>query len=194
MNETRIGIIRSVISGGSLLDVGCGRGYFVKTASNNGFEAMGIDLSERAVEYGRRRLGVDAEASSPETLLQAGRTFNAVTLWHSLEHFDDPLGTLKTIRSLLSDGGLCVIEVPNLNSLKFILSRRKWEGGNHPLYHRTFFTPKTLGMILENSHFSGVRRIRPDYPASGIGRMKKAVKAGLNRLGLDSFLDFFAFR
>jgi len=194
MNETRILMIRSIKSGGALLDVGCGRGYFAKTASDRGFAASGIDLSEKAVKYASGQLGVNAETFGLKTLRQKGRTFDVITLWHSLEHFEDPVGTLKTIRSLLADGGLCLIEVPNLHSLKFILSRGKWEGGNHPLYHRTFFTGTTLRMVLEEAGFSGIRRILLNCPVSGRSRVVSAVKCELNRLGLDSFLDFISLK
>jgi ubiquinone/menaquinone biosynthesis C-methylase UbiE len=194
MNKTRIHMIRSVKPGGALLDVGCGRGYFVKTASDGGFDAMGIDLSGKAVRYARETLGVSAETAGVETLLSQGRTFDVVTLWHALEHFDDPVTALKAVRFLLSEGGVCVIEVPNLNSLKFILSGGKWEGGNHPLYHRTFFTGATLKRVLEKAVFSDIRRIRPNYPVSGKNQVLTALKMILNIAGIDSFLDFIAFK
>jgi 2-polyprenyl-3-methyl-5-hydroxy-6-metoxy-1,4-benzoquinol methylase len=194
MNETRIRMIRSVKSGGTLLDVGCGRGYFVKTASDGGFDAMGIDLSEKAVRYARETFKVTADTASMETLLRSGRTFEVVTLWHALEHFDDPISALTIVRSLLSEGGICVIEVPNLNSLKFILSGAKWEGGNHPLYHRTFFTVSTLRRVLEKAGFSSIRRIQLNYSFPGRNRFLSASKVILNLAGLDSFLDFIAFK
>jgi SAM-dependent methyltransferase len=194
MNESRIRLVRSVKSGGALLDVGCGRGYFIKTASDRGFAATGIDLSEKAVEYARRQLNVNAETCGLETLPQTGRTFDVITLWHSLEHFIDPGTALKTIRSLLSEGGLCLIEVPNLHSLKFILSGGKWMGGNHPLYHRTFFTGASLRMVLVKADFSNIHRIQLNYPIPGRNRVLSTSKQILNLAGLDSFLDFIAFK
>jgi SAM-dependent methyltransferase len=194
MNEIRVRMIRSVKPGGALLDIGCGRGYFIRTASDQGFNATGTDLSERAVEYARRELGVNAETLSLEALAQTGRAYEVITFWHSLEHFDDPVTALKAVRSLLSEGGLCAIEVPNLHSLKFILSKRKWEGGNHPLHHRTFFTGATLRMALEKADFSGIDRIRLDYHVPGRNPVMNTTKKILNRLGLDSFLDLIAFK
>jgi SAM-dependent methyltransferase len=190
MNETRIRMVRSVKREAALLDVGCGRGYFVKTASDAGYDAMGIDLSEKAVRYARETFSVSANTASMEVLMRQGKRYDVITLWHVLEHFDDPITGLKNVRSLLSEGGICMIEVPNLNSLKFILSGGKWEGGNHPLYHKTFFTGATLRMVLEKAGFSGVRRVRLDYPIPGKNRVLSAGKAFLNRMGLDSFLDF----
>jgi SAM-dependent methyltransferase len=194
INETRIQMIRSVKREAALLDVGCGRGYFVKTALDRGFEAMGIDLSERAVRYARETFKVSADTAGMETLLCLGKTFDVVTLWHALEHFDGPISALTTVRSLLSEGGMCVIEVPNLKSLKFFLSNGKWEGGNHPLYHRTFFTGATLRMVLEKAGFSKIHRIRLDYPVPGRNRVLSTGKTILNRVGLDSFLDFIAIK
>jgi len=164
----------------------------VKTASDAGFNATGIDLSEKAVRYARETFKVNADTAGLETLLRSGRAFDVVTLWHALEHFDDPLTVLKAVRSLLSEGGVCVVEVPNLHSLKFILSGGKWEGGNHPLYHRTFFTGPTLRMVLEKAGFSKIQRIRLDYPVPGRNRMLSAGKVVLNRAGLDSFLACIA--
>jgi SAM-dependent methyltransferase len=192
MNETRIRMVRSVKREAALLDVGCGRGYFVKTASDAGYDAMGIDLSEKAVRYARETFSVSANTASMEVLMRQGKRFDVITLWHVLEHFDDPISALKTVRSLLSDGGVCVIEVPNLNSLKFILSGGKWEGGNHPLYHRTFFTGATLRMVLEKAGFSGARRVRLDYHVPGRNRGVSVGKMILNHAGVDSFINFVA--
>jgi SAM-dependent methyltransferase len=190
LNDERIRVLRRFCPTGNLLDVGCGRGYFVKTASEWGFDAMGIDASGTAVRYAGKELGVRAEHQDLDGLVRTGKRFDAVTLWHVLEHFTDPVGELRRIRSLLKEGGFCLVETPNLNSLKFMLSRRKWRGGNHPLYHRTFFTSKTLRKTLERAGYAGVLQIRVDYPSSGRKRTLSIIKRMLNRLDLDSFIDY----
>jgi len=39
--------------------------------------------------------------------------FDVITLFHVLEHFDDPRAVLKQLKSMLAKGGIIVIEVPN---------------------------------------------------------------------------------
>lgn len=128
INRQRIALIRKLAPAGRLLDVGCGRGFFLKTASSAGYLASGVDVSERAVVYARTVARVDASTDSLQSLAARGKQFDVVTAWHVLEHFTDPLGELRVIRTLLVDGGLLVVEVPNLRSLRFTLARHKWRG------------------------------------------------------------------
>lgn len=72
MNRFRMRLILSIKPKGRLLDVGCGRGFFLKTASDSGFDARGIDLSEKAVRYARERLRVNAETADLESLVRSG--------------------------------------------------------------------------------------------------------------------------
>jgi 2-polyprenyl-3-methyl-5-hydroxy-6-metoxy-1,4-benzoquinol methylase len=134
-------------------------------------------------------MGVDARAETLETLAARGEAFDVATLWHVLEHFLDPFGALKQIRTMLRPGGLIVIEVPNLHSAKFVLARHKWEGGNHPLYHRTFFTSRTLTRALREAGFSDVRRQRWSYAVPGRSGMFERAKRALDVVGWDAFLD-----
>ncbi len=194
INEQRIRRIKRLKPTGRLLDVGCGRGYFVKTANEHSYASVGIDVSARAVAYASREFGVRADVLSTEEMAGSGERYDVVTLWHVLEHFIEPYEALAHVRTVLKDDGICVIEVPNLHSLKFIISKSKWEGGNHPLYHRTFFTPATLRDALIQSGFSRVRRVRWSYHVRGRSAPYEWLKHLLDLVGMDAFLDFVAWR
>ncbi len=192
INNRRVQVLKQLVPGGKLLDVGCGRGYFLKLAGEGGYDAEGIDVSETAAHYAREKMGVNARRLDAHELARSGARYDAITAWHVLEHFQDPGEILSTLRGLLAEGGLCFLEVPNLRSLKFMLARDKWQGGNHPRYHRTFFTGSTLGAMLRQSGFSSVARIRLSYRIPGRSRAYEQMKALLNLLSLDAFLDFAA--
>ena len=194
INEQRIARIKLLKPGSTLLDVGCGRGEFLKTAREHGYQACGIDASERAVSYARQEFGLSAEVRSLREMAVSGEQFDVVTLWHVLEHFTEPYEALRQIRHLLKGDGICAIEVPNLYSIKFVLSRAKWEGGNHPLYHRTFFTAATLRDGLRRVGFSRVHRVRWSYHVPGRSGLYELLKRSLNVVGLDAFLDFVAWK
>jgi 2-polyprenyl-3-methyl-5-hydroxy-6-metoxy-1,4-benzoquinol methylase len=194
INEQRIARVRKAVPSGRLLDVGCGRGYFLETARRHGYAVRGIDISERAAAFARRTFGVAATTETPQELWVRGERYDLITLWHVLEHFADPLPALRMLHGLLADGGACFIEVPNLNSLKFRLARRKWTGGNHPRYHRTFFTRRTLRHMLEAAGFAPVHRLQLSYRLPDQSTAYTAAKRVLNVAALDAFLDFVAWK
>jgi len=194
LNIQRAARIRDIKPSGRLLDVGCGRGNFLATAREHGFDVHGIDISDRAVAYARKEFNLKVDVATLDELARNKNRFDVITLWHVLEHFVDPFKHLLQVRSLLNEGGICVIEVPNLNSLKFRIAGNKWHGGNHPLYHRTFFSMGTLRNALVKTGFSEVRRLRLTYRIPGRSKIYEGFKAALNIVGMDAFLAFVARR
>lgn len=190
INRQRVSRLSGLIPEGELLDIGCGKGQFLWNASQAGYDVHGLDVSARAVAYARERFGVSAEVGTLDMMVSSGRQFDVVTLWHVLEHFTDPFQALRSIHALLREGGVCVIEVPNLYSLKFMLSRSKWEGGNHPLYHRTFFSAATLGRAIRKAGFRNVRRKRWSYTLPERSGTFEVSKRALDLIAMDAFLDF----
>jgi SAM-dependent methyltransferase len=194
INSQRVDALEARKSAGTVLDVGCGRGYFLATARHRGFDVLGIDVTERPVDYARRAFRVPAAVRTLDGILADGRRFDAVTLWHVLEHFEDPFAALREVRALLNADGVCLVEVPNLNSLKFLLARQKWEGGNHPLYHRTFFTAHTLKRAFVEAGFAKVERLQLSYRIPNRSPAYEAFKRALNVFALDAFLTVAAWR
>jgi 2-polyprenyl-3-methyl-5-hydroxy-6-metoxy-1,4-benzoquinol methylase len=194
INEQRLLQLQTIKSGGTLLDIGCGLGFFLKSAAEQNYNVYGSDISNNALSFAQKEFSVRCERKSIEELLAEHRTFDIVTLWHVLEHFLDPVVELKKIRLLLNDGGVCIIEVPNLHSVEFTLSRKKWKGGNHPLYHRTFFTARTLEDTVQRSGFKTARRLKLSYHIPNKSVFHFAVKKLFNKVAMDGFLDYAAFK
>jgi SAM-dependent methyltransferase len=190
LNAQRIKVLKRLQPKGTLLDIGCGYGFFLKSAVEAGYFVQGIDISKHAVEFANNSLNVPATVSAIHELLNNGQQYHIVTLWHVLEHFPDPYLALRTVRNLLLEDGICILEVPNLHSLKFVLARNKWSGGNHPLYHRTFFTKPTLQRALEETGFSRIARLQLSYTLSGRSILYESIKKGLNVIACDAFLAY----
>lgn len=104
--------IRAHLRGASarMLDVGCGKGFFVKAAGDAGFCAEGIDLSDTAVAFARDALGVRAACGRIEEGSATLGKFDAVTFWATIEHLPDPEGTLRAIHAVLKPGGLLFLD------------------------------------------------------------------------------------
>ena len=102
---------------GRLLDVGTGLGFFLAQARREGWEAEGLELSDKVAQYARRTLQLPVHVGTLESVsLQTGR-YDVMTLWDALEHFQNPKSSLLRIRELLVPGGMVVIRTPVCDSL-----------------------------------------------------------------------------
>jgi len=98
-----------------ILDVGCGHGYFLDMASQNGWQPTGIEVVEDAVKSAQVNLGVDniLQGKLKDNCL-SGSTFDAITLWDVLAIVDEPYGEIKECLRLLKKGGVIGIRTRNV--------------------------------------------------------------------------------
>ena len=83
INKFRWDFIKQHITGGLILDYGCGCGHFLDLKPPGSYFTKGYDINPR----------------SPYSDTMTRGHYNAVTFWDSLEHMDDPYGTLCGIES-----------------------------------------------------------------------------------------------
>ncbi|UOR04859.1 class I SAM-dependent methyltransferase [Hymenobacter aerilatus] len=132
---------------GKLLDYGCGTGHFVAAAKADGWQVHGLEPNPRAREEAIGRVG--ANVGTPEDLskLPVG-SFDAITLWHVLEHVHTLNETLRQLIQLLKPEGVLILAVPNVESLDAQHYRQDWAAYDVPrhLYH---FAPNTMRQLLK---------------------------------------------
>ncbi len=142
----------------SLLDIGCGTGLFVSLAGREGFQAAGLESSPEAVRVAHDG-GVDSVTCGDENLLiEQGRQFDLITLFHVLEHVPEPFKYLRRIQKLLRKPGHLVVQVPNRSSYQARLFGRRWYGLDCPR-HLNNFTEYALLAVLGRAGFR-IRRVR----------------------------------
>ncbi len=96
----------------SLLDIGAGTGDFLLFAKTKGFLVVGVEPSPKA-----RQLSTEKGIPLLERLDEvADQKFDAITLWHVLEHLPNLDQQITNMVSLLNDDGVLVIAVPNFKS------------------------------------------------------------------------------
>ena len=109
-----IEIVRRHFIGKSILEIGCGKGRFLKLMRDEGFSAFGIDPAfEGDDPY------VVKEPFSPSL----GMSGEAIIIRHVLEHIPDPMHFLASIAEANGGKGLIYIEVPCLD---WITDHRAW--------------------------------------------------------------------
>ncbi|HEY5125108.1 MAG TPA: class I SAM-dependent methyltransferase [Ignavibacteria bacterium] len=194
INRQRLEFFKKNGLSGKILDYGCGSGLFLKTISELCNDIEGVDLSQNALDFAKNEFGLKVFNKSADELLKENKKYDIITLFHVVEHFIYPVSELKKIYQLLNKGGFCFIEVPNFNSIKFRLSGYKWKGGNHPLYHKSFFTAKSLQDTLKRSGFKKYKRVRLSYKIPSKGTPHNLLKTIFNFFALDSFLNYVAYK
>jgi len=97
----------------TLLDFGCGTGYFLAAAKNSGWKIQGIEPNKTARELSKsKKLKVKGKLEE----IKKDTKFNAISLYHVLEHIHNLRKTGKNIVELLEENGTIFIAVPNNNS------------------------------------------------------------------------------
>jgi len=139
-----------------VLDIGSNIGIFVDLARKEGWNAIGIDIDERAITTGKKQFNIDLRLTSLENANFKKEELDVVVLIHTLEHILNLRSLLLNIKRILKKDGLLIIQVPNTDGLPVKIQNfrgKLWYGYDfsHHLWH---FQPKTLKNLLLDSGFT----------------------------------------
>src|SRR5437867_11712254 len=96
------------LSGLSVLDVGCGTGWFSQRAASRGARVTSLDIGVRLLEKARRRCRTRPIAGDACRLPLASNTFDLVISSECIEHTVDPTLALREIHRVTKPGGLLI--------------------------------------------------------------------------------------
>jgi SAM-dependent methyltransferase len=143
---------------GRLLDVGSGRGELLRAARAAGWQATGLDPSERFARYAARYSGAEVRERPIEECAFAPASFDVVIFAAVLEHVYHPDETVREIARVLRPGGALFVDVPNERGLYFRVGNlyqrlrgRDWLVNLAPTFepfHLFGFSPKSLRLLL----------------------------------------------
>jgi SAM-dependent methyltransferase len=138
-------------SQGRHLDIGAGTGAFVQYMNAHGWNSGGIEPDEKA-----RALALSLHQTNllPPAAFEAlePESFDAISLWHVLEHIHDLYPFLLRIKNSLKPEGVILIAVPNFTSydgLKYGINWAAYDVPRH-LYH---FSPASMKWLLQTAGF-----------------------------------------
>ena len=132
---------------GELLDVGSGIGTFAREMKNGGWHVTGLEPDADARSVAKKLYNVDLSETSALFSLKEG-SFDAITLWHVLEHVHELDKYVNQFKNLLNDSGKLFIAVPNYTSKDASVYQEFWAAYDVPrhLYH---FSPESIKMLME---------------------------------------------
>jgi SAM-dependent methyltransferase len=133
------------------LDLGCWVGFLLVEARGRGWEVTGVEPSAFAAEHARREFNLDVVEQDLLTADLPAGSFDAVVLGDVIEHLTDPLAALEHIRSLLSEGGVVYLTLPDSGSrLARVLGARWW---SILPTHVQYFSRRSITTLLERAGF-----------------------------------------
>jgi methionine biosynthesis protein MetW len=152
------------VSGGRVLDVGCGNGQWLAEYKRLGWEAEGIEPSLTSAAIARQAghrviTGELSEAQYPAD------HFDAVTLWDALEHIHNPGEIVREIYRITRLNGRVYISVPNFGSRYARQFKDQWFMFTAPL-HYYHYTQDTLSRLLREAGFGSVQ---VSFPLGDVG-------------------------
>lgn len=136
---------------GSILDIGCGEGSFLKIMKEKSYDCYGLETSSAGIKKAASK-GLAVYGN----IKDIKRKFDVITLWHVLEHIKNPVHYLNQIKKRLTKNGYLLVAVPNFDSIQSKLGKDAWFHLAPPL-HIFHYTPKTIASILKKEGFKVVR-------------------------------------
>jgi len=139
-------IIGETVKQGEILDLGSGIGAFLDTMSKKGWGICGIEPDEGARRQAKSLFNIELKDTNALQQL-ADDSFDAITLWHVLEHVHQLHPYIEQLKSLLKAKGKLFIAVPNYESLDSSIYKLFWAAYDVPrhLYH---FNPKAVDKLM----------------------------------------------
>ena len=137
---------------GRALDIGCGRGTVLSELLNRGWSVYGTDWNGDNAKDVSQRLNIQVEGGEEAMKAFGDDYFDVVSLFHVLEHDENPVDLLKEANRVLKPGGRLLVAVPNARSVARSMFKRFWFGYELPR-HRLIFTPDSLRKTLKDSGF-----------------------------------------
>lgn len=139
---------------GKILDIGCGTGGTLISLRKLGWETYGVDIDAKAIKIAKTNGVEHAYVGTYQKLASfPDNFFDAVRLYHVIEHLYHPGDCLRLIRKKLKRNGELIIGTPNSDSLVSKIFGKYWYNLDAPR-HLVLFNPKNLELAVRKNGFS----------------------------------------
>ena len=164
------------IEKGKILDVGSGIGTFAHEMQTAGWDVTGLEPDEGARSVAQKQYGLQLQGVESFYQFGAG-TFDAITLWHVLEHVHDLHPYVQQLKNIIKNTGKIFIAVPNYTSTDAAVYKEFWAAYDVPrhLYH---FSPRAINVLMEKNGLN-VETYKPMwYDSFYISMLSSKYKSG----------------
>ena len=169
---------------GTLLDVGCSGGLFLRMMKERGHPVLGLDFSAEAARVAWEQNGVRVLVGDLPNAPIEPASCALITLYHVVEHLLDPSADLRAAARLLQPDGRLIVQVPDRDCWEAALLGARWTGLDVPRHLHVFRSSdvrrllRTCGFeVVREKHFS--LRDHPAGLATGLAPWLDPVARGI---------------
>jgi SAM-dependent methyltransferase len=169
-------VISRTTNHGRILDIGAGIGAFLNEMKGKGWDIEGIEPDYGARQQAKNLFAIDLKPT-PELQHIPHNSFDAITLWHVLEHVESLQDYVALLKQLLKKNGKIFIAVPNYSSLDADLYGNRWAAYDVPrhLYH---FTPRSIDVLVQKHGMKIIARKPMWFDAFYISLLSSKYRTG----------------
>ena len=137
-----------------VLEVGASAGQFLTHIMHDVETIHAIELDKECCNFLKDVLGIEADSTFLENSKFADEEYDVVCTFQVMEHVDDPVAFVKSLKNVTRPNGEIFIEVPNLRDALLSV----WDVQSHQKFfyhsaHLHYFTEKTLVKIAQEAGF-----------------------------------------
>ncbi len=139
-------MIEGFISGGRILDVGCGAGAFLAALDDKDWQKYGLEIKPADVVPWRGEFfsGRFDESAPPI------KDLDAITMWHVFEHLYHPRQALNNAAGMLRPGAFLFLSMPNPYSPERYAFGKYWCGWDPPRHIATYSRRAVESMLAKS--------------------------------------------
>lgn len=189
----------NVPKGARVLDVGSGFGHFVLAVKED-YEVQGLELDPVRVAVSRSR-GASVRSAPIESL--SGETYDAITLWDVIEHVNNPKEVVSVAFSLLSPGGLLLMDTPARDGVLYRFGEvtTRFSRGRFPttlgiqysaapFAHKQIFRVSDMAKMLNEAGFSATIKTKTELSFPIIYYLRHMLRSDRLASALEPFAKF----
>ena len=139
------------LKNGRLLDYGAGTGHFARLMETRGWSVTAIEKNGKARELALKEFGFEMLPVEALSTIK-DKELDVVTMWHVMEHIQEPDRMWDELHRILGDKGIAIIAVPNSASYDALKYKEHWAAYDVPR-HLWHFTPSTIAQWGEKHGF-----------------------------------------
>ncbi|MGC1323954.1 MAG: class I SAM-dependent methyltransferase [Candidatus Udaeobacter sp.] len=147
------------LTGGDLLEIGCGYGYLLDEARSWFDRRVGTEFSAQGAEIAGKT-GAEVFVGGIEQV-PPERNFDCVIATQVIEHVYEPLTFIRQLASHTKRGGHIVVATPDIGGVLRRAMGRRWPSFKAP-EHVVYFDFRTLSMLMQQAGLANLRSL--PYP------------------------------
>jgi len=132
----------------TIFDIGGGNGYVSLGLQESGYDVVVVEPGKNGARNAKKRGLSNVVCSTTDTAQFKPNTLPAIGLFDVVEHIEDDVGFLKSIRCMLKEDGYVYISVPAYSAL--------WSADDVSAGHYRRYTTKGMSSVLQSAGFDVV--------------------------------------